>query len=110
MAPYARTGSAVCQALRVSTDADDEDEIPGIDRLLALTDGVVAIALTLLVLQLQVPVTHVLERDPRVRVGAVGLVARRRRRADELPGPTLLFPPNAPQREADYSAGPVAPI
>lgn len=35
--------------------ADDEN-IPGIDRLLALTDGVVAIALTLLVLQLQVPV------------------------------------------------------
>jgi uncharacterized membrane protein len=36
--------------------ADDEN-IPGIDRLLALTDGVVAIALTLLVLQLQVPVS-----------------------------------------------------
>ena len=33
----------------------DEENIPGIDRLLALTDGVVAIALTLLVLQLQVP-------------------------------------------------------
>lgn len=33
----------------------DEESIPGIDRLLALTDGVVAIALTLLVLQLQVP-------------------------------------------------------
>ena len=32
--------------------------MPGIDRLLALTDGVVAIALTLLVLQLQVPVSH----------------------------------------------------
>ena len=36
----------------------DDDDIPGIDRLLALTDGVVAIALTLLVLQLQVPATH----------------------------------------------------
>jgi TMEM175 potassium channel family protein len=36
--------------------AEPEDtNIPGIDRLLALTDGVVAIALTLLVLQLQVP-------------------------------------------------------
>lgn len=35
----------------------DEENIPGIDRLLALTDGVVAIALTLLVLQLQVPVS-----------------------------------------------------
>lgn len=34
--------------------AEDEN-IPGINRLLALTDGVVAIALTLLVLQLQVP-------------------------------------------------------
>ncbi len=31
-------------------------EPPGIDRLLALSDGVVAIALTLLVLQLRVPV------------------------------------------------------
>jgi uncharacterized membrane protein len=38
----------------VASKADD-DNIPGIDRLLALTDGVVAIALTLLVLQLQVP-------------------------------------------------------
>ena len=38
--------------------------MPGIERLLALTDGVVAIALTLLVLQLQVPITHALERDP----------------------------------------------
>jgi uncharacterized membrane protein len=47
----------------VATDADDQD-IPGIDRLLALTDGVVAIALTLLVLQLQVPVTHTLEENP----------------------------------------------
>jgi uncharacterized membrane protein len=44
-------------------DADDED-IPGIDRLLALTDGVVAIALTLLVLQLQVPVDNALKADP----------------------------------------------
>ena len=37
--------------------ADDEN-MPGIDRLLALTDGVVAIALTLLVLQLQVPASQ----------------------------------------------------
>jgi uncharacterized membrane protein len=49
--------------LTVAPDADDDD-IPGIDRLLALTDGVVAIALTLLVLQLQVPMTHALAEDP----------------------------------------------
>jgi uncharacterized membrane protein len=49
--------------LRVATNADDEN-IPGINRLLALTDGVVAIALTLLVLQLQVPVTHALKENP----------------------------------------------
>ena len=51
----------------MTTDAADEEndeEIPGIERLLALTDGVVAIALTLLVLQLQVPITHALERNP----------------------------------------------
>jgi uncharacterized membrane protein len=41
--------------------ADDDQDMPGIDRLLALTDGVVAIALTLLVLQLQIPATHDLE-------------------------------------------------
>jgi uncharacterized membrane protein len=49
--------------LAVATEDDDKD-IPGIDRLLALTDGVVAIALTLLVLQLQVPVTAVLTKHP----------------------------------------------
>jgi TMEM175 potassium channel family protein len=38
----------------------DEGELPGIDRLLALSDGVVAIALTLLVLQLRVPVLSAL--------------------------------------------------
>lgn len=43
---------------------DDDQDMPGIDRLLALTDGVVAIALTLLVLQLQVPVTAVLAKHP----------------------------------------------
>jgi uncharacterized membrane protein len=34
---------------------NDQESMPDIDRLLALTDGVVAIALTLLVLQLQIP-------------------------------------------------------
>ena len=59
--PFRSTSSA--KLLRVATDADNEN-MPGIDRLLALTDGVVAIALTLLVLQLQVPVTHTLEENP----------------------------------------------
>jgi uncharacterized membrane protein len=44
---------------------EDDSEAPSIGRLLALTDGVVAIALTLLVLQLQVPVSFVLEHHPR---------------------------------------------
>jgi hypothetical protein len=35
--------------------ADTREDPPGVDRLLALSDGVVAIALTLLVLQLRVP-------------------------------------------------------
>jgi uncharacterized membrane protein len=34
------------------------EDVPGVDRLLALTDGVVAIALTLLVLELRVPPLH----------------------------------------------------
>ena len=46
-------------------DAEAESKtIPGIDRLLTLTDGVVAIALTLLVLQFRVPVDSVLQRHP----------------------------------------------
>jgi uncharacterized membrane protein len=38
------------------TPLTEEDELPGVERLLTLSDGVVAIALTLLVLQLKVPI------------------------------------------------------
>jgi uncharacterized membrane protein len=41
---------------------EQEDELPGVERLLTLSDGVVAIALTLLVLQLKVPVTTAANR------------------------------------------------
>ena len=40
---------------RLRQGSDDPLGVPGTERLLALTDGVVAIALTLLVLQLQIP-------------------------------------------------------
>jgi uncharacterized membrane protein len=48
----------------VQSAPTEDESIPGIGRLLALTDGVVAIALTLLVLQLQVPATAVLKSHP----------------------------------------------
>jgi uncharacterized membrane protein len=48
-----------------ATDGTDDDALPGVDRLLALTDGVVAIALTLLVLQLQIPASRVLTAHPK---------------------------------------------
>ena len=60
---YPFRGPPSAKLLWVATEDDDQD-IPGIERLLALTDGVVAIALTLLVLQLQVPVTHTLSKHP----------------------------------------------
>jgi uncharacterized membrane protein len=43
--------------------ADDQDQ-PSTDRLVTLSDGVVAIALTLLILSIQVPSTKGLLRDP----------------------------------------------
>ena len=61
--PLPLRGPPSAKLLRVATEDDDED-IPGIERLLALTDGVVAIALTLLVLQLQVPVSDTLKANP----------------------------------------------
>jgi uncharacterized membrane protein len=47
-------GSLVAMSTR-SSRSSERDDLPSIDRLLALSDGVVAIALTLLVLQLRVP-------------------------------------------------------
>ncbi len=41
----------------------DDEQMPDIDRLLALTDGVVAIGATLLVLQLQIPASSTLKQD-----------------------------------------------
>jgi uncharacterized membrane protein len=38
-----------------SVESESRDDLPGVERLLSLSDGVVAIALTLLVLQLKIP-------------------------------------------------------
>jgi len=48
-------GSLVAMSTESGRASDRDDDTPGVDRLLALSDGVVAIALTLLVLQLRVP-------------------------------------------------------
>jgi uncharacterized membrane protein len=42
-------------AMATESGHSERDDLPSVDRLLALSDGVVAIALTLLVLQLRVP-------------------------------------------------------
>ncbi len=49
--------------MAIAERMSDEENMPGIDRLLALTDGVVAIALTLLILQLQIPANNLLKHD-----------------------------------------------
>ncbi len=48
-------GSLVAMSTETGRARRQSDDMPGVDRLLALSDGVVAIALTLLVLQLRVP-------------------------------------------------------
>jgi uncharacterized membrane protein len=60
--------------------ADADEDLPGVDRLLALSDGVVAIALTLLVLQLKVPSAAQLS-DP---ASAAELAAQLGRGGDQL--------------------------
>ena len=48
-------GSLVAMSTETGRARRQSDDMPSVDRLLALSDGVVAIALTLLVLQLRVP-------------------------------------------------------
>ena len=61
---FCRSSSAKLSLVLTTRRIERDDEnMPGIDRLLALTDGVVAIALTLLVLQLQIPATQPLVHD-----------------------------------------------
>jgi uncharacterized membrane protein len=51
------------------TDAQGTDELPGVERLLTLSDGVVAIALTLLVLQLKFPALPPGQHDSALALG-----------------------------------------
>src|SRR6516165_4278981 len=60
--------------------AGPRGDLPGVDRLLALSDGVVAIGITLLVLQLNVPSPEVLT-DPN---SAAELAAQLGKGADQL--------------------------
>ena len=104
--PLPIRGPPSAKLLRVATEDDDED-IPGIERLLALTDGVVAIALTLLVLQLQVPAgTAALTKHPDSALALWHALEARRLGADQLPGllprhrPILDGAPPCPPRHA----------
>ena len=67
--------------------AGQRDDLPGVDRLLALSDGVVAIALTLLVLQLNVPSPDKLA-DPN---SASELAAQLGKGADQLVSYVISF-------------------
>ena len=109
--PLPSCGPPSAKLLRVATEDDDED-IPGIERLLALTDGVVAIALTLLVLQLQVPGHATCStKNPDSALGPVARAAARRRGVDQLPGllrrhrPVLDRAPPRPARHARAQRG-----
>jgi len=56
-----------------AADGRERDGVPNVDRLLTLSDGVVAIALTLLVLQLRVPLLSDLNQDsPSVLAARLG--------------------------------------
>ena len=67
--------------------ADSHGDQPGVDRLLALSDGVVAIAITLLVLQLNVPLPAALT-DP---ASARELAAQLGKDADQLVSYVISF-------------------
>jgi hypothetical protein len=69
-----------------------DDSPPGPERLLALSDGVVAIALTLLILDLKVPATSLL-RHPRLGVQPDRAARARHRPADQLRGVVLRHRP-----------------
>ena len=67
--------------------ARPRDDLPGVARLLTLSDNVVAIALTLLLFQLKVPATA-LVADPG---SAADLAAQLAKQADQLIGYLVAF-------------------
>jgi TMEM175 potassium channel family protein len=54
---------ARCLCLPIPSPTSSRGDLPGVDRLLALSDGVVAIAIILLVLQLNVPSPRLIDPD-----------------------------------------------